>query len=114
MMKQFFTYQQIETILKINSKQNKQEIIDKLLRHNILKNGLSNGVPSELLFAVEEDMFLLLNYAQNVEAKIKIIPVIRGTGYSGDTEIYSLEMKQFINSQVSSHIGTESTKGVGE
>ena len=80
---------------------------------NITKNGLANGVPTELLFAVEDRMFLLLNYAQRFPAgKILIVPVIRGEIYSASADpksinISSEDMVRYIEEEVSSDIGHE-------
>ncbi len=80
---------------------------------NITKSGISNGAPTELLFAVEDRMFLLLNYAQHFPSgKIQIIPVIRGKNYSINSEgksyeVSSEEMVRYIEEEVSSDIGYE-------
>ena len=82
---------------------------------NIKKNGVGNGIPTEFLFAVEDDMFLLLNYAERFPAgKITIVPVIRGQNYSISSEtkkveITSNDMVKYILEEVSS-IGTEGGK----
>ena len=67
---------------------------------NILKNKLENGKPSELLFAVEEDIYLLLMKAQNAKGiDVTITPVLRNSNYTekkGKTEVSSDELKAFI------------------
>ena len=81
---------------------------------NITKNGVGNGIPSEFLFAVEDSMFLLLNYAERFPAgKILIIPVIRGQSYSTSEtrklEISSKQMVKYIEGELSA-IGHEGDK----
>lgn len=67
---------------------------------NILKNDLENGTPSELLFAVEEDMYLLLMKSEFVQGlNVTIMPVLRNTNYTqkkGETLISSDDLKAFI------------------
>lgn len=67
---------------------------------NILKNKLENGKPSELLFAVEEDIYLLLMKAENAKGiDVSITPVLRNSNYTekkGKTEVSSEELKSFI------------------
>jgi hypothetical protein len=50
--------------------------------NNIIKSRLENGKPSELLFAVEENMYLLLMKSQFVDLDIDIIPVLRNENYT--------------------------------
>ena len=66
---------------------------------NILKNQMDNGTPTQLLFAVEEDMFLLLKKAENVDLNVKIIPVLRNSNYTvkqGETNVSSEDLRGFI------------------
>ena len=76
---------------------------------NIIKNGIKYGIPSELLFAVPNDMFLILEYSQYV-GDVTVYPVIRNTGYTankGDTLVSSEELVAFLKSRVSTTIGIE-------
>ena len=63
----------------------------------------SNGIPSELLFAVKEELFLLLRKAGYIRTNsIEIIPVPRNKNYTdkpGETEITSEDIKAFINAK---------------
>lgn len=71
--------------------------------NNILKNSLQYGQPSELLFAVDDDLFELLMESAYVDGDIKITPVIYNSKYTanaGETEVASDYLKQFILSQV--------------
>lgn len=66
---------------------------------NILKNQMENGTPTQLLFAVEEDMFLLLKKAENVDLDVKIMPVLRNSNYTekqGETMVSSEDLRGFI------------------
>ena len=66
---------------------------------NILKNQMENGTPTQLLFAVEEDMFLLLKKAENVDLNVKIMPVLRNSNYTekqGETMVSSEDLRGFI------------------
>lgn len=70
---------------------------------NHVFSSTSNGIPSELLFAVPDDYFLLLRKAGYIRSNsIEIIPVPRNKNYSdkpGETQITSEEIKAFINSK---------------
>lgn len=71
--------------------------------NNIIKNSLAYGKPSELLFSVSDEMFLLLKEAEYVGGDIKITPVVRNEKYTanaGDTIVSSEQLKQFIESKV--------------
>ena len=66
---------------------------------NILKNTVDNGRPTQLLFAVEEDMFLLLKKAENVDLHVEIMPVLRNESYTqkqGETIVSSQDLRDFI------------------
>ena len=67
--------------------------------NNIIKNRVENGKPSELLFAVPDDMFLLLKKAEFIDLKVEIEPVLRNEQYTKDaneTLVKSEELKEFI------------------
>lgn len=67
--------------------------------NNIIKNRMENGKPSELLFAVPDDMFLLLKKAEYVDLKVQIEPVLRNAQYTKDaneTQVKSDELREFI------------------
>lgn len=72
--------------------------------NNILKNTVANGKPSELLFAVQEDLYLLLMRSQAIKTTdIKIEPVLRNHAYTeaaGETLVSSEQLKNFINDRV--------------
>ena len=66
---------------------------------NILKNTMENGKPAQLLFAVEEEMFLLLKKAENVDLDVTIMPVLRNDNYTakqGETLVSSEDLRAFI------------------
>ncbi len=77
--------------------------------NNILKNTAAYGKPSELLFAVSEDMFLLLMQAQLIsEGDIKISPVIHNRNYTtnaNETEVSSEFLQKFIKDRVAVLVG---------
>lgn len=72
--------------------------------NNIVKNTLVYGKPKELLFAVEEDMFLLLKRSEYVKnGDIKITPVLRNRKYTLEGNAASVDsafLTNFINQQV--------------
>lgn len=70
---------------------------------NIIKHGVANGSPSELLFAVNEENYLLLYQAQ--ELGIKIVPVLHNTNYTKnkkdtDTKVSSSYLRNYISEKV--------------
>lgn len=72
--------------------------------NNILKSSAKNGQPSELVFAVENDMYLLLMDAKFVSAGIKLEPVIRNQKYTteaNETKVSSEQLQAFIKDKVS-------------
>lgn len=71
--------------------------------NNIVKNTLAYGKPSELLFAVDDEMFLLLKQAEYVPGDIQIIPIVRNEKYTADaneTVVSSEQLRQFIQQNV--------------
>ena len=72
--------------------------------NNILKTSMQSGVePAELLFAVEESMFLLLMQSQYINSEVTLIPVIRNQNYTlnqGETLVTSMDLQQFIKDEV--------------
>ena len=71
--------------------------------NNIIKNTLAYGKPSELLFSVSDEMFLLLKQAEYVGKDIKITPVVRNEKYTADaneTIVSSEQLKQMIQANV--------------
>ena len=71
--------------------------------NNIVKNTLAYGEPSELLFAVDDEMFDLLREVDWVKGNIQLSPVIFNKNYTaaaGTTEVPSEYLKQFIKDQV--------------
>lgn len=71
--------------------------------NNIIKNSIAYGKPSELLFSVSDEMFLLLKEAEYVDGDIEITPVVRNEKYTadaGDTVVSSEQLRQFIESKV--------------
>ena len=71
--------------------------------NNIIKNSLAYGKPSELLFSVSDEMFLLLKEAEYVSGDIEITPVVRNEKYTADandTIVSSEQLRQFIESNV--------------
>lgn len=76
--------------------------------NNILKNSLAYGEPSELLFAVDDEMFLLLKQSEYVKGDIKLTPVIWNSNYTaaaGDTLYASQQLQDFIRMQVHQFAG---------
>lgn len=67
---------------------------------HVFNGGESSGTPSVLLFAVPDDMHLLLNKARLLNSNsIEIFPVPRNASYSenpGDTVVKNEFLKQFI------------------
>ena len=66
---------------------------------NIIKNKISNGSPSELLFAVKDEDYRLLMKAQFVDLKIDLFPVIRNAEYTrqaNEMSIPSEDLRTFI------------------
>lgn len=72
--------------------------------NNIVKNTLTYGKPKELLFAVDDELFLLLSRAEHAQqGDIQITPVLRNKTYTAEgnpTAVNSNYLMQFINSQV--------------
>ena len=71
--------------------------------NNILKHGTANGSPAELLFAVDEENYLLLYAAQ--ELRIKIIPVLHNANYTkqnsdSNTRVSSSYLRSYITDRV--------------
>ena len=59
--------------------------------------------PAELLFAVEEDMFLLLMQSQYIDSDVRLIPVLRNQNYTlnqGETLVTSDALQAFIKNEV--------------
>lgn len=73
--------------------------------NNILGTGIENGQPSELIFAVKDDMYELLmcvGYIQNPTIKLK--PALSNTKYTAEgneTLISSQQLHEFIKKRVS-------------
>ena len=70
---------------------------------NIIKHGVANGEPSELLFAVDEENYLLLYDAEQLG--IQIIPVLHNTNYTKNnsqenTKVSSEFLRDYITSKV--------------
>ena len=71
--------------------------------NNILKHGVANGDPSELLFAVDEENYLLLYQAKLLG--IEIVPVLHNANYTrqnsdSNTRVSSQELKKYITDKV--------------
>ena len=71
--------------------------------NNILKHGTANGNPAELLFAVDEENYLLLYDAQQLN--VKIIPVLHNANYTkqnsdSNTRVSSSYLRSYITDQV--------------
>lgn len=74
---------------------------------NIIKNGTSNGSPSELLFSVDDEYFLLLKDAEYLG--IKLIPVLHNAAYTQkgtkeSTKVSSDYLKSIITSQITTEV----------
>lgn len=71
---------------------------------NILKTSMASGLkPAELLFAVEDEMFLLLMQSQFISGNIKLVPVLRNEKYTsdkGETLVSSIQLQDFIKRKV--------------
>lgn len=70
--------------------------------HHLFEETVETRTPSELLFAVPEDMYLLLMKAGYIGNDIEIVPVPRNTSYSakpGETSVASDYMKNYILSK---------------
>ena len=70
--------------------------------NHLFENTVETRQPSELLFAVPDDMYLLLMKAGYVGSGIEIIPVPRNASYSanpGETSVASDYIKNFILSK---------------
>ena len=69
-----------------------------------LARTVANGKPSELLFAVPDELYLLLMRAEAITStKITIEPVLRNQAYTeaaGETKVSSEQLRNFINDQV--------------
>lgn len=71
--------------------------------NNIVKNTLAYGEPSELLFAVDDDMFDLLMATEWVKGDIQLTPAIFNKNYTtaaGETEVSSEYLQAFIKDQL--------------
>ena len=72
--------------------------------NNILKNSSLYGSPTQLLFSVDEDMFLLLKRAMLIRSvNVDIEPVIRNQNYTtnpNQTQVSSEQLREFINARV--------------
>lgn len=71
--------------------------------NNILKNSLKNGTPAELLFAVDDEYYLLLKDAEYLE--IELVPVLHNAAYTQNatadsTRVSSEYLRAIITSQV--------------
>ena len=71
--------------------------------NNIIKHGVANGTPSELLFAVDEENYLLLYQAEQLN--IKIVPVLHNANYTknnseANTRVSSEFLRNYISSKV--------------
>ena len=67
--------------------------------NNILKNGLTNGKPAELLFAVSEENFLLLMKSQMIDRKVQIVPLLRNDNYTkqaNEIDVSNEQLREFI------------------
>lgn len=70
--------------------------------NHLFESTVETRRPSELLFAVPDDMYLLLMKAGYISSRVEIIPVPRNSSYSqnpGDTVVASEYIKNFILSQ---------------
>lgn len=71
---------------------------------NILQTSMSAGLkPAELLFAVEDEMFLLLMQSQYIRGNVKLVPVLRNQQYTtdqGETLVSSVQLQDFIKRKV--------------
>ncbi|HPZ24239.1 MAG TPA: RcpC/CpaB family pilus assembly protein [Bacilli bacterium] len=71
--------------------------------NNITSTSTSTNKPAELLFAVPDDVYLLLKETEYVKSEIKIEPVIRNSNYTksaGSMKVSSEELKAFIEQYV--------------
>ena len=71
--------------------------------NNIIKHGYANGQPSELLFAVDEENYLLLYEAEQLN--IKIVPILHNLNYTinnneANTKVSSEFLRSYINEKV--------------
>ena len=71
--------------------------------NNIIKHGVSNGSPAELLFAVDEEYYLLLKEAEKLN--ISIVPVLHNANYTknnseSNTKVNSEYLREYIEKQV--------------
>lgn len=71
--------------------------------NNIIKHGVANGTPAELLFAVDEENYLLLYDAQQLG--ITIVPVLHNANYTkqnsdANTRVSSSYLRQYITDQI--------------
>ena len=71
--------------------------------NNIIKHGTANGTPAELLFAVDEENYLLLYDAKQLG--IEIVPVLHNANYTrqnsdSNTRVSSQELKNYITDKV--------------
>lgn len=77
--------------------------------NNILKNSIVNGKPAELLFAVKDEMYLLLMQAGYLsQVDIRLEPVIRNKNYTNaanETLVSSEYLTNFIKSRVAVLVG---------
>ena len=71
--------------------------------NNILKNSLDNGEPAELLFAVDDEYYILLKDAEFLD--IELVPVLHNANYTAtatadSTKVSSDTLKEVITNQV--------------
>ena len=70
--------------------------------NHLFENTVETRTPAELLFAVPDDMYLLLMKAGYIKGNVDIIPVPRNASYSanpGETSVASDYLKNFILSK---------------
>jgi len=70
---------------------------------NIVKHGVANGTPSELLFAVDEENYLLLFIAEQLD--IDIIPVLHNENFTkynseDNTKVSSATLREYITKRI--------------
>lgn len=76
--------------------------------NNIVGTGVENGKPSELIFAVKDDMYELLKLSEYItHPAISIKPVVRNSNYTAaanETKVSSERLRQFIMDRTSTMI----------
>ncbi|MCR4581821.1 MAG: hypothetical protein K5666_04845 [Bacilli bacterium] len=65
--------------------------------NNILKNGLANGEPTELLFAVEEYYYVLLMKSQFIDREVEIIPLLRNAQYTKEANQINISSANLVD-----------------